>query len=119
MSIHYLTPPTNVDQIPPSFAAHQNKVFLIKIDGEVLEDVLEFAKTISHDSRHGVQFMVPIPGVTDVDNYNAVKDNYEDEITISVGGLVPEILPITFEAKFKIQDGMVVSADTNVTYQLD
>ena len=67
-----------------------------------------FAKTINHDGRYGVQFMVPITEVTDLgaDHYNTVKDNYEDKITISVQGLVPEIQTIMFTAEFEIEKQM-------------
>ena len=79
--------------------------------------VTAFAKT-EHGTPtiHGIQFNVPITST----NYVGPDDNYyDDTITISVQGLVPgENVTRSFTAKFKIENG-VVSADTNVTYQLN
>ena len=115
--IGYLTPPENVENIPPSFAAHQDNVFVIKINGSKLESVLEFAKTINHDGRYGVQFMVPITR-----DSSEMLNNYDDTITISVKGLVPgKEIEIMLIATFEIRHGMdkpVITA-TNTTYQLD
>ena len=52
--------------------------------------------------------------------YNDVKDDYDDQITISVEGLVPgNTVTIELTAKFEIQDGKVVLEGTNTSYQLN
>ncbi len=131
MSIHYLTPPSNVEAIPPSFAAHQNKVLRITITGKNGNKIVDpnedppssvvtaFAKT-EHGTPtiHGIQFNVPITRGNDENN-----DSYYDKITISVVGLVPgQVLTVTLTATFEIRpgaDNMPVITATNTTYQLD
>ena len=116
-----------IEKIPASFEAYQGKVFRITIrdkNRDIIPDseITAFAKTghpapnDSNKTIHGIQFSVPI-------TQGNGPDNYKDQITISVEGLVPgNTVTIELTAKFEIKPGVddipVITA-TNTTYQLE